>query len=138
MISLLIMTSSLSQETEEWVKKHSCAKQECPEGRCHFENCKNPTSCSGGLCRFENCEKPSCDGGLCTFKECTHPRCAGGKCNFLNTKVRYIFFSLSLKKKMLSHPFFTQTTLMHGFCSGGICMVDNEVVESNMQDQLAY
>ena len=74
--------------------KHTCDKQECPEGRCHFENCEI-TSCDGGLCVFVNCNKPSCSGGLCTFTECTHPRCGGGKCEFQDTKVRFSFLCSS-------------------------------------------
>ena len=95
---LLSSVSSSSNNGQHWVKKHACDKQECPEGRCHFENCQNPTSCQGGLCVFVNCEKPSCSGGLCTFTECTHPRCGGGKCEFHDTKVyfRYFFTPMSI------------------------------------------
>ena len=145
-ITLLLSLSLSSNDVVEqhWVKKHTCDKQKCPEGRCHFENCENPTSCDGGLCVFVNCNKPSCSGGLCTFTECTHPRCGGGKCEFQDTKVcvfsflrsSIITFQQQQQKNTRSRP--SQTTLMHGFCSGGYCMVDNEVVESNMQDQLAY
>ena len=95
-ITLLLSLSLSSNDVVEqhWVKKHTCDKQKCPEGRCHFENCENPTSCDGGLCVFVNCNKPSCSGGLCTFTECTHPRCGGGKCEFQDTKVRFFHFSV--------------------------------------------
>ena len=95
-ITLLLSNVLSSNDGEQhWVKKHTCDKQECPEGRCHFENCENPTSCDGGLCVFVNCNKPSCSGGLCTFTECTHPRCGGGKCEFQDTKVRFFPFLCS-------------------------------------------
>ena len=143
-ITLLLSNVLSSNDGEQhWVKKHTCDKQECPEGRCHFENCENPTSCDGGLCVFVNCNKPSCSGGLCTFTECTHPRCGGGKCEFQDTKVCVFSFLrssiITFQQQQKKYSFSSsQTTLMHGFCSGGYCMVDNEVVESNMQDQLAY
>lgn len=104
------------EETSYWTKRRSCQETHCPQGRCHFKDCENPTSCSGGLCTFINCKRPSCDGGLCTFEACSHPKCKGGKCQFHRTA----------------------TTLVHGFCEGGVCSVDNEIISSNMADQLAY
>ena len=116
LLALRCVDANVQDEDSYWVKRHDCAKTHCPQGRCHFENCENPTTCAGGLCTFINCESPTCDGGLCTFEKCKNPRCGGGKCQFYQT----------------------QTTLMHGFCDGGICTVDNEIISSNMADQLAY
>ena len=107
-ITLFLSNVLSSNDGEQhWVKKHTCDKQECPEGRCHFENCENPTSCDGGLCVFVNCNKPSCSGGLCTFTECTHPRCGGGKCEFQDTKVRFfisLFIEISNFNKLVLVP----------------------------------
>ena len=96
-------------------KAHPCDKADCPQGRCHYTDCRNPTSCEGGLCKFTRCQAPTCDGGHCTFEESHNPTCRGGLCTFLDTI----------------------TVLGDGFCTGGKCVVDGEETASNMEDDLA-
>jgi hypothetical protein len=92
-----------------------CPTDECKYGKCVFAGCSNPVSCSGGRCVFVDCEAPTCDGGLCRFYGCHRPTCKGGGCRFEETN----------------------TTLGHGFCTGGECSIDGVPTASNMRNWLA-
>ena len=91
-----------------------CSRPKCPDGRCHYKDCRNAPSCKGGMCKFTGCNEPSCDGGVCVFEGCHEPHCKGGGCQFFDTR----------------------TTLGDGFCIGGACTIEGVEAASNMADQL--
>jgi len=116
---------------------HRPCHKTCRQGGCRYQNCgKNNNndddgdgddnnmfspndsvgaSCDGGLCEFVDCVNPSCDGGACTFVRCQNATCRGGGCHFV-------------------HPL---DTLKDGYCGGGGCRLNGEVMPSNLRYYLS-
>ena len=102
-------------DTPEERGRFMCEPDACPYGVCVFSGCRNPVTCTGGKCVFVDCNAPTCEGGLCRFIGCHSPTCDGGGCRFERTN----------------------TTLGHGYCTGGECSIDGVPTRNNMRNWLA-
>lgn len=108
--------------------QRNCSYFDCREGGCRYRNCGNfkniprneeedgfSTHCSGGLCEFIDTVNPTCKGGACTFIRCQGASCDGGGCHHI-------------------HP---KETLKEGYCYGGGCRLNDELIPNTAKDNLS-